>query len=1160
MKHINQSLPGIPLMRATLTRAIALLFLFLFALSGQAQTPEEAKKARLRQEPDILKGRAVLPAATFAPGPTSGQYLGRDTINGQPVPFIDKQPVQGFSAVLYNEDGSYQAMSDNGFGGIENSPDYHLRVYTIVPDFKTKEGGEGDIEVAGFIELRDPDKHIPFAIVNHFTEERILTGADFDLESFQRDHDGTLWFGDEFGPFLIHTDAEGRVLEAPFALPDPVNPEREIRAPQNPYHEEFSALRVMNAMRRHAQINGSTKTPVMSPWYVMLDDDNPETVTGHREEPPAGLDTAASGIFNVRSLQRAGFPVVVYTVNDTAAMYQQLALGVDGIISDRPDLLYQVATTYDGDKDGQPDFLTEDGLIDITKLDAQGHRGARNLRPENTLPSMEVALDYLMTTLETDCGITQDGIPVLDHDPHVEAAKTRRADGASYTREEEVLVKNLTLEEIQTTFIADKLLEGRSAQTNDRTLSPVAVAFAQEKGLIDPYVMPSLAQLFEFVTYYTNYYKTGPGSSEPEAELRWKNAEQVRFNVETKINPRTDTDDRGDVFADRTIAPEPFAQAVAQVIVEYDLQDRADIQSFDFSTLLIVHEQYPQIGTVCLFGDFPKVGEVGDGTNLQDLNGENTPWLAGLYWPYRTTELTYPRLARGSGGFEGMAYDPWHNRLLPMLERPLVGREEEGLLVSSFDLARKKYTPVRYYYPLDIRGQAIGDYVMFSPDRGLVIERDNSQGDLNGFKAIYEVELNKAGEPMGKRLAVDLLKIQDKDGIAQPALPGDVGIGGKNFAFPFVTIEDVVVLDDEHIGVLNDNNYPFSIGRHVGEGLPDDNEFIIIKLDRPLGVADIDTDGSLFLVDTENSRDIQKLKDTIDIDLATLPSDQLNVRAEFYGKEVKSVVFSFNDNRRFQVENFAPYTLLGNIGSDYEGFTPPPGVHTIVATPYSRANGEGVAGKPVQAVLRVAGCAVDGGTVATAAQDTMVYTCAGDGEADSITFRHTTTAEALYSYIITDDQQQVLAVSDAGVADFEGAGVGTCRVYGISYTGTLTVAAGDYLPNTPLSDGCAALSENFITVVREDCPAEETVARVSYYPNPLEQSLTVNLRAYPLGEVFITLTDMTGRSVYTEKRQISNSSETLELDITQLDLKQGIYVMQIASPTVGVRQYKLQKN
>jgi glycerophosphoryl diester phosphodiesterase len=111
-------------------------------------------------------------------------------------------------------------MADNGFGALENSADFHLRVYHIRPDFKTKDGGSGAIAVLDFFELRDPDKRIPFTITEQFTDERILTGADFDIESMERAADGTLWFGDEFGPFLLHTDASGKVLEAPFHLPD----------------------------------------------------------------------------------------------------------------------------------------------------------------------------------------------------------------------------------------------------------------------------------------------------------------------------------------------------------------------------------------------------------------------------------------------------------------------------------------------------------------------------------------------------------------------------------------------------------------------------------------------------------------------------------------------------------------------------------------------------------------------------------------------------------------------------------------------------------------------------------------------------------------------------------------------------------------------------
>jgi hypothetical protein len=75
---------------------------------------------------------------------------------------------------------------------------------------------------------------------------------------------------------------------------------------------------------------------------------------------------------------------------------------------------------------------TANSLIDIEKFDAQGHRGGRNLRPENTLPAMEVGLDHLMTTLETDIGITKDGIPVLTHEPYIEEKLCRRAESKKY--------------------------------------------------------------------------------------------------------------------------------------------------------------------------------------------------------------------------------------------------------------------------------------------------------------------------------------------------------------------------------------------------------------------------------------------------------------------------------------------------------------------------------------------------------------------------------------------------------------------------------------------------------------------------------------------------------------------------------------------------------
>ena len=191
----------------------------------------------------VLKGRAVLAADTFAPGPTSGQFLS-PPYAGQTPPYLDKQPVQGFSGVLPGPTaGTYFAMVDNGFGTKANSADSLLRFYAVRPDFSTGSVTPVDartgVALSGFtdrsyIQLSDPNGKTGFATVASgmnfpgssipvpaaITTGRQLTGADFDLESFRKVKDGSFWFGEEFGPFLLHTDAEGKLLSSPVPLPN----------------------------------------------------------------------------------------------------------------------------------------------------------------------------------------------------------------------------------------------------------------------------------------------------------------------------------------------------------------------------------------------------------------------------------------------------------------------------------------------------------------------------------------------------------------------------------------------------------------------------------------------------------------------------------------------------------------------------------------------------------------------------------------------------------------------------------------------------------------------------------------------------------------------------------------------------------------------------
>lgn len=108
----------------------------------------------------------------------------------------------------------------------------------------------------------------------------------------------------------------------------------------------------------------------------------------------------------------------------------------------------------------------------------------------------------------------------------------------------------------------------------------------------------------------------------------------------------------------------------------------------------------------------------------------------------------------------------------------------------------------------------------------------------------------------------------------------------------------------------------------------------------------------------------------------------------------------------------------------------------------------------------------DGGTVAMPSGATTRYTCPGDGNADVVTFTHTTTSNAQYAYVITDDQNNILGVPPGNMQDFEGAGQGVCRVWGLSYTGNLTAMAGQNAATAALSDDCFELSSNFIEIIR----------------------------------------------------------------------------------------------
>lgn len=176
-----------------------------------------------------LIGVAVLPAQTFGAGPAVGAFFdnGRRAEPRWPSP-----PVQGVSSIWPSRDGWWWALSDNGFGTRLNSSDVPLRIYRLRPIWRTSAGAPMDVSVdSAAIQLRDPNRLVPFRIAEQGSDARTLTGGDFDPESLVVAADGSFWIGDEFGPFLLHVSPAGELLEPPIELPGVRSPDHPLLAP-----------------------------------------------------------------------------------------------------------------------------------------------------------------------------------------------------------------------------------------------------------------------------------------------------------------------------------------------------------------------------------------------------------------------------------------------------------------------------------------------------------------------------------------------------------------------------------------------------------------------------------------------------------------------------------------------------------------------------------------------------------------------------------------------------------------------------------------------------------------------------------------------------------------------------------------------------------------
>jgi glycerophosphoryl diester phosphodiesterase len=263
-------------------------------------------------------------------------------------------------------------------------------------------------------------------------------------------------------------------------------------------------------------------------------------------------------------------------------------------------------------------------------FDLQGHRGARGLRPENTLAAFAEALSLGVTTLELDCAVTKDGVVVVSHDPRLNPDLTRDALGRFLETHGPALAA-LRYDEVQA-YDVGRIKPGSAYATRHPEQQPV-----------DGQRVPRLADVFALVKKSGNTL--------------------VRFNIETKVFP---------IMPELALPPGPFAEAVVRALREAGMEKRAAIQSFDWRTLKIVQKIAPELTTVALTSQRP-----GEDT-IQAGQPGPSPWLGGL--DVDDFGGSVPKLVKASGAAV------WSPNYLDLDERAVQGAHALGLSVIPWTI------------------------------------------------------------------------------------------------------------------------------------------------------------------------------------------------------------------------------------------------------------------------------------------------------------------------------------------------------------------------------------------------------------------------------------------------------------------------------------------
>lgn len=159
-------------------------------------------------------------------------------------------------------------------------------------------------------------------------------------------------------------------------------------------------------------------------------------------------------------------------------------------------------------------------------------------------------------------------------------------------------------------------------------------------------------------------------------------------------------------------------------------------------------------------------------------------------------------------------------------------------------------------------------------------------------------------------------------------------------------------------------------------------------------------------------------------------------------------------------------------------------------------------------------------------------------------------------YVVTDAAGMVLGLPPVNFVDFETSGVGSCRVYNLSYTGTLLLAAGDNLFTDPLSTECSVLSDNSLLVNRtenlrgvSDRTGEETTNTLAnIFPVPATNDLNIVIESTDQKDDIIQVMNLNGALVQQTNVQLIEGRNILTIQIAELP--QGTYLVRLPNANI----------